>query len=412
MNVNTRRKKEMSDQPAEDLGGMRHVEGFTDQVEMLQKCFEYCNDAIMISDIQGKVLFINTAFTKLYGYSNAEVVGQFASLIRQDKSLPETFSLMWDDIRSAGKGFWRGEIRNRRKDGTSVDVMLTITAVKDKLDKTVAYMSIALEVSDKIHINKRMVEQEKLSSIGLLASGIAHEIGSPLNVISGRAEMVKIQISPHLPEAAKSLEIIVQQTERISELIKGLLNFSRPSSVKKPQEFSEVDMVGVLDECRKLFNQSMKDLNVSFSVKGNSAAVIQWDFYKCEQIFINLLQNAIHAVEDMEKPEIGVTFRAMNADELAELKPLGASGVAVEFKDNGSGIPEESMSRIFDPFFTTKDPGMGTGLGLSVVYGLVKEIKGTIKADSTDGEGTVFTLLLPSAASPAASGEAEPASAP
>lgn len=394
----------MPDQPAENLDGMLHVEGFTDQAEMFQQCFEHCNDAIMICDIEGKVLFINTAFTKLYGYGDAEVVGQPASLIRHDKSLPETFSLMWDDIRSEGKGFWRGEIRNRRKDGTSVDVMLTITAVKDKLDKTVAYMSIALDVSEKMNINKRMVEQEKLSSIGLLASGIAHEIGSPLNVISGRAEMVRNQLSAQLPEAAKSLEIIVQQTERISELIKGLLNFSRPSSVTKPQDFSEVDMVGVLDECRKLFNQSMKDLNVAFSVKGDSVAVIQWDFYKCEQIFINLLQNAIHAVEHMEQPEIGVTFRAMNADELAELDLISASGVAVEFRDNGTGIPEESLGRIFDPFFTTKDPGMGTGLGLSVVYGLVKEIKGTIKVDSTSGLGTVFTLLLPATAAQAASG--------
>ena len=380
------------------------MEGFTVQAEMFQQCFEHCSDAIMISDTEGKVLFINSAFSKLYGYSESEVVGQPASLLRHGTSSPEVFSTMWEDIRSEGKGFWRGEIRNRRKDGTSADVMLTITAVKDKTGNTIAFMSIALDISDRININKQMMEQEKLSSIGLLASGIAHEIGSPLNVISGRAEMVRDQLNAHRPDARKSLDIILQQTDRISELIKGLLNFSRPNSVTKPQEFTDVDMVGVLDECTKLLNKPMEDLKVEFSIEGDSAAVIQWDFYKCEQIFINLMQNALHAVEDSDKPKIGVNFRALTADELARLDISGAGGVAVEFRDNGVGIPEESLGRIFDPFFTTKDPGMGTGLGLSVVYGLVKEINGTIKVDSTSKEGTVFTLLLPAGASPASRG--------
>jgi PAS domain S-box-containing protein len=376
---------------------IREVEGFTEQAGLFQQCFEHCNDAIMISDTEGKVSFVNSAFSYLYGYSEAEVLGQPVSLIRHDNSLPETFTRMWKDISSDAKGFWRGEIRNRRKDGSSVDVMLTIAAVKDKSGATIAYMSIALDITDKVNINKQMVEREKLSSIGLLASGIAHEIGSPLNVISGRAEMAKNQLNKHNPEAAKSLEIIVEQTDRISELIKGLLNFSRPLSVTKPQDFSEVDMVGVLDECRTLLNKSMRDLNVKFSVDGEPEAVIQWDFYKCEQIFINLLQNAIHAVEGTAAPEIGVTFRSMTAAELSELEFSDGKGVAVEFRDNGSGIPEESLGRVFDPFFTTKDPGMGTGLGLSVVYGLVKEINGTIKVNNRRGGGTVFTLLLPRA---------------
>lgn len=388
---------EMAGQTASNSCRMRKVDGFTEQSELFQQCFEHCNDAIMISDTEGKVSFVNSAFSHLYGYSEAEVLGQPVSLIRHDNSQPETFAHMWKDISSDAKGFWRGEIRNRRKDGSAVDVMLTIAAVKDKAGATIAYMSIALDITEKININKQMVEREKLSSIGLLASGIAHEIGSPLNVISGRAEMAKKQLNPHNPEAVKSLEIIVQQTDRISELIKGLLNFSRPSRVTAPQDFTEVDMVGVLDECRTLLNKPMRDLNVKFSVEGEPEAIIEWDFYKCEQIFVNLLQNAIHAVEDTEAPEIGVKFRPMTAAELAESKVSGGKGVAVELRDNGAGIPEESLGHIFDPFFTTKDPGMGTGLGLSVVYGLVKEINGTIKVNSRCGAGTVFTLLLPAA---------------
>lgn len=371
------------------------MEGLTDRTQIFYQCFAHCNDAIMISDTKGKVLFVNAAFSRLYGYGEEEVLGQPASLIRHGKSLPETFSQMWKDIRHDAKGFWKGEIRNRRKDGSFVDVMLTITAVRGMNGGTIAYMSIALDITEKKQIEKQMVEHEKLSSIGLLASGIAHEIGSPLNVISGRAEMVKKQFSDKFPEAGKSLEIIVQQTDRISELIKALLNFSRPSSQGNPETFTKVDMVQVLDECRKLFNKSMKDLKVNFTVEHNAHATIRWDFYKCEQIFINLLQNAMHAVEHTADPEISVKFRPMAAEELTELDVSVSRGLAVEMRDNGCGIPEDSLGRIFDPFFSTKDPGMGTGLGLSVVYGLVKEVQGVIKVESTGGEGTTFTLLLP-----------------
>ena len=371
------------------------LEGLTDQTQIFFQCFAHCNDAIMISDTEGKVLFVNDAFSRLYGFSEEDVLGQAASVIRHGKSQPETFSQMWEDIRNDTKGFWKGEIRNRRKDGSFVDVMLTITAVKGMDGGPIAYMSIALDITEKKHIEKKMVEREKLSSIGLLASGIAHEIGSPLNVISGRAEMVKNQFSHKFPEAEKSLEIIVQQTDRISELIKALLNFSRPSGQGNPETFTEVDMVQVLDECRKLLNKSMEDLKVNFTVEHNAHATLKWDFYKCEQIFINLLQNAMHAVEHTANPEISVKFRPMAPEELTELDVPVSQGLVVELRDNGCGIPEDYLGRVFDPFFSTKDPGMGTGLGLSVVYGLVKEVQGVIKVESTGGKGTTFTLLLP-----------------
>ena len=367
----------------------------TEHMQIIQQFFAHSNDALMICDTEGEVLFVNAAFSRLYGYREREVVGRPSSLIRHNGTPSGLFSQMWQDIQNPGVGFWKGEIRNSKKDGAAVEVMLTITALKDKEGETIAYMSIALDVTDKKHMEKKLIEREKLSSIGLLASGIAHEIGSPLNVISGRAEMIKTQLRDRFPEAEKSLAIIVQQTDRISDLVKGLLNFSRPTGRSTPDTFSEIDMTNVLDECGKLLNKPMQDLGVNFSVSRNSPACIRWDFHKCEQVFINLLQNALHAVEDTANPEIGVVFRPMNKDELESLPDPAEDGLAVEVCDNGSGIPEDQLGRVFDPFFTTKAPGMGTGLGLSVVYGLVKEIQGALKVDSAIGTGTTFTLLLP-----------------
>jgi PAS domain S-box-containing protein len=366
----------------------------SDQALLFYQSFSHSNDAIMICDTEGKVLYSNAAFTKLYGFAAEEVLGQPISIVRHPETPAEVFSEMWQDILHPETGFWKGEIRNKRKDGTPVDVLLTITTVKDRQGDTTAYMSIALDITQKKQLEKTMMEQEKLSSIGLLASGIAHEIGSPLNVISGRAEMVRSQLRDQFPQAIKSLEIIVQQTDRISDLVKGLLNFSRPTGQRSPERFVEIELSNVLEESGKLLHKALEERGVRFAVQNHTASCVTWDFNKSEQVFINLLQNAMHAVEGVENPTIEVHFRPLKPGEKEESE-LQEKTLAVEVRDNGTGIPKADLNRIFDPFFTTKAAGMGTGLGLSVVYGLVKEVEGTIRVESKAGEGTVFTLYFP-----------------
>ena len=373
----------------------KRLDDIADQAYLFYQSFAHSNDAIMICDTEGKVLYSNTAFSDLYGYSVEEVLGQPTSLVRHPDTPRGVFANMWQDILLPEKGFWKGEVRNRRKNGSAVDVQLTITAIKDRNAETTAYLSIAVDITEKKQMEKNMIEQEKLSSIGLLASGIAHEIGSPLNVISGRAEMSKGQLAEGFPQASKSLEIIVQQTERISGLVKALLNFSRPTTQHSPDTFSEIEVEKVLDESGKLLRKGMEERGVSFSVKKSTDTTITWDFNKCEQVFINLLQNAIHAFDETEKPAIDVCFRPVTERERGDGDLRGAS-LAVEVRDNGCGIPDADLTHIFDPFFTTKAPGMGTGLGLSVVYGLVKEAGGAIRVESEVGKGTAFTLYFPS----------------
>ena len=367
-----------------------------DYRDIFYQSFLNSNDAVMISDANSRILFVNRAFSHLYGYSENEVLGKYASIVRHQDTPDSVFQAMWRDLMEESKGFWRGELRNRKHNGTAVDVLLTITAIRDEEGKVVAHVSNAQDISEKKQIEKTLIQQEKLFSIGLLASGIAHEIGSPLNVISGRAEMIKAQLSEQ-PKLASSLAIIIQQTERISELIQALLNFSRPTGQITPSAFQTIDLHSVVEECEKLFQKPLKDQGVKFTTRKKAPTKIVWNFFKAEQIFVNLIQNALHAVEAVEKPEISILFREATPDELGRLSTAPTGAITVVFKDNGTGIDQDGLNRVFDPFYTTKDIGMGTGLGLSVVYGLVEEVNGTIRVDSEPGKGAVFTIVVPRA---------------
>lgn len=369
----------------------------SDQAYLFYQSFAHSNDAIMISDTEGNVLYSNAAFTDLYGYSSEEIAGKPTSTVRHPETPNGVFAQMWRAIQEPEQGIWIGDVRNRRKDGSAVDVQLTITAIKDGLGKTTAYLSIAVDITEKKQMAKSMIEQEKLFSIGLLASGIAHEIGSPLNVISGRAEMIKGQLAKDYPQAARSLDVIVQQTERISDLVKSLLNFSRPAGQRSPDTFSEIQVEKVLEESGKLLHKMLEERGVAFSVRKDADTAITWDFNKCEQVFINLLQNAIHAVEHTADPRVEISIEQGSERDLPALETPAEKCLVVLVRDNGSGIPPDHLDRIFDPFFTTKDIGVGTGLGLSVVYGLVKEIHGAVRVESALNVGTTFTLLLPAA---------------
>ena len=303
--------------------------------------------------------------------------------------MPPTFDVV--RVNPEGNAVMAG----RAHPGSTVEVLLTITAIRDETGEVVAHLSNAQDITEKKQIERSLTQQDKLFSVGLLASGIAHEIGSPLNVISGRAEMVKQQLSDQ-PELSKSLDIIIQQTDRISELVRALLNFSRPTTQDVPATFALIDLKNVVEECGKLFHKPLLDQGVSFHIQVDAPGKVVWNFFKCQQVFVNLLQNALHAVEDTQDPRIDVLIRAANEDEKKSLEQNSRGVVTIEFRDNGEGIEGEHLGRVFDPFFTTKDIGMGTGLGLSVVYGLVEEVDGHISVQSEPGRGTVFKMVIPS----------------
>jgi signal transduction histidine kinase len=240
------------------------------------------------------------------------------------------------------------------------------------------------DVTDRADLERRLLQADKLSSIGLLAAGVAHEVNTPLAVISTYAQMLAKQLYED-DSKAKLLEKIARQTFRASEIVNSLLNFSRTS----PSEFGEVDLNRVVEETVNLVRHQLDKVQIRValdlqrdvpSVKGNPG--------KLQQVFLNLVLNARDAMDGG-----GTLTVRTNHD---------GNTIRVEVADTGAGIPAEHLPRIYDPFFTTKAARKGTGLGLSVTYGIVQEHGGSIEVRSQVGQGTTFELQFPLARKPAA----------
>lgn len=237
---------------------------------------------------------------------------------------------------------------------------------------------VAMEVTERRRLEAQLRQTERLAEMGTLASGMAHEIGTPMNVILGRAE----QLIRRTQEEAtrKSLEVIVAQVERITKIMNQLLTFAR----RKPSERRRVNLGQTLDDCLEVLQERLRRTHVRVESRYETLlhpVHVHADPDQMSQVFLNLFINAIHAMPD------GGTLRISLEQADSHVKAVIA--------DTGHGISKEDLPRIFHPFFTTKEVGKGTGLGLTVVYNIVQEHGGSIAVDSEPGKGTTFTITLP-----------------
>ncbi|MEP6643436.1 MAG: ATP-binding protein [Acidobacteriaceae bacterium] len=260
-------------------------------------------------------------------------------------------------------------------------VNIAITPLVTRNFSVIGRLIIMDDITERIELESQLSQADKLSSIGLLAAGVAHEVNTPLAVISSYAQMLSKQLSSD-PQKGALMEKITRQTFRASEIVNNLLNFSRTSGT----EFSDVDVNQIVTETLTLLEHQFKTANISVQnelyrqlprISGNTG--------RLQQVFLNLFLNAKDAMPH------GGTLRVATSN---------GSKVTVAVSDTGSGIPQEHIQRIYDPFFTTKSTpregqGRGTGLGLSVTYGIIQEHSGKIRVESRPGEGTTFFLDFP-----------------
>ena len=342
----------------------------------------------MISNARGVLSYVNPSWEKIYGFTREEAVGQTPALLHSGHHTESFYREMWDQILDPEVGHWKGELINRAKDGSLVPVLLTITPFRSPEGSIIGYMGIALDMTYKKELEAKIVHQDRLASIGLLSSGLAHEIGTPLGVIRGRAEFLMMS---HTQDStlSKGLQVIIAQIDRISKLMRSLLSVSR--------SFSDVRVVNicisdVFKEVLSLVGQNLNQDSVQIRNTIPENLLAQADFGRLEQIVLNLVMNSIHAIRKaIQEGRSGGHYMIFSAT-------VRKSKIAIDITDSGCGINPENMKKIFKPFFTTKQVGEGTGLGLAIVAQLVREIGGEISVQSTPGEGTTFTILLNAAA--------------
>ena len=228
---------------------------------------------------------------------------------------------------------------------------------------------------------QQLVTNEKLTALGELTAGIAHEINNPTAVILGNMELLKAELGDNAEIVEEEIDLVIQQVGRISTIIRSLLQYSRPGEFNAPLEMHQ--LTPIIEEMLVLVRHSIQEQEVILNQELNASYPIEVNRPQLLQVLINLVVNAAHAMDEQGRIWIR-TYDWVHMDE-----PIG---VKIEIEDEGMGIPQEQLSRIFDPFYTTRKDG--TGLGLSLSYGIIKRIGGTIEVSSTVGKGTLFTIGL------------------
>lgn len=347
--------------------------------EFNESIVESVNVGLLAVDETGRITRCNSTFEEMMGLSREQTVGKFVEDI-----FDESFALNLGNI--LGKSRWHlTEIRNAYKlhtydaVGRSLILNVAVAPLRSISNAQTGAIVVLENVSSRVKLEESLQQSEKLSSIGLLAAGVAHEVNTPLTGVSSYTQMLLGMIPETDPKHAL-LQKMQRQTDRASNIVGNLLNFSRSGNAG---ELVEVDVRKLLDDTIQLLEPQLRKSRVEIDKQYSSdTAGIFGNAGKLQQVFTNLILNARDAMNG------GGTITLMTS--VSE-----DDEVRVEVSDDGEGIPQENITKIFDPFFTTKGVGNGTGLGLAVTYGIVQEHAGTIEVRSEPGRGTTFSLLFP-----------------
>ncbi len=347
--------------------------------------FSASKDMVFFCDTEQHLMDINESGLEMLGYSNADApMLDLAQIFSQKEDVDRYYQAILNN------GFIQDqEIEFKKKDGSVIYVLLSATAVHDDQGKLIGCEAIAKDLTRVKTMMEQLVSSEKMASVGQMAAGVAHEINTPLGVILGYAQLMKDDFAED-SETYENLEVIERQTKASRKIVADLLKFSRQTgSVRENLNVNEVlaDVLAVTEH-----NLNIDHIYGHLELAEDLPKVVG-DAEKLRQVFVNLVNNAHHAMEEQKSGDLTLSTD-FDADK---------QRVIARVRDTGHGIPDDVKAKIFDPFFTTKPVGKGTGLGLSVSYGIIQDHGGTIEIESpvkdqTTGvtsRGTVFKILLP-----------------
>lgn len=348
--------------------------------EFNESIIESINIGLLAVDLGGHVTRLNSALEEILDLSRQEAIGK-----RVEDLFAEDFA---DTLRQVlGNDRWQlRETRNIYKihtatrTGRSLVLNIAIAPLQDSLEQTGALVVLE-DVTSRIRLEEQLQQREKLSSIGLLAAGVAHEVNTPLTGVSSYTQML-IGMLPDTDPKHALLQKVRNQAERATNIVNNLLNFSRTGNAS---EFTELDIKRVLDDTLQLLEPQLRGNQIRIIRDYDpDAPLVFGNAGKLQQVFTNLLLNARDAIT------AGGSIRISTI-------PSHDHSLIIEVADSGMGIAPENVAKIYDPFYTTKGVGRGTGLGLAVSYGIVQEHSGHIGVDSSPGHGTTFRITLPTA---------------
>jgi len=355
-----------------------------------QALFERSLDCVFIHDFKGNFIDANAAALKLLGYSSKELTSLKMKHIISEDQFPILEKAL-KELEETGQQKSVTVFRLKNKNGHNVDVE-TKSSVIYKEGKPYAVQGIARDITGKVKIETQLRQAQKMEAIGTLAGGIAHDFNNVLSAILGYSEMALIDLPRDNP-AYSSIDQVFKAGIRAKDLVYQILTFSRPSE----QDLKPMKMLPVIKEALKLLRASIPvTIEIRQTLHPDCGSVLA-DPIQIHQIIMNLCTNAYHAMREsggvLDVSLSQVEFRPDKLLRKVDLPP--GNYVKLGVSDTGCGIDKLTMQRIFDPYFTTKPKGEGTGMGLSVVHGIVKSYNGDILVYSEIGKGTSFQIYFP-----------------
>jgi PAS domain S-box-containing protein len=356
--------------------------------EHLRKVFYAADDAIMTTDREGRITLWSESSERMFGYGKDQIVGKDLSTLYSPKMKPDFIRTMQES--ATKKGRWQGEIVYSNNQGHSFDGWCVMTTLSEETGEIVGYLSVVRDMTEKKQMEMQLIQADKMASLGELAAGVAHEINNPLSGILSNAEFLQEEIPDESEERQEEIREIIENSQRIKTIVQDLLNFSRQRDSKT---YTTLDISSVIASSLNLTEHQINLDRIKIVKEiGDTLPLVRGSFNQIEQVFINLLSNARHALnQKYPSPHEDKTL-LIRTD---QVEGDGQNYVRIEFLDKGIGIPEESMDKVLNPFFTTKEQGQGTGLGLSISFNIIQEHKGTIRFESKEGEYTKVTVDLP-----------------
>ncbi|MGE0042591.1 MAG: PAS domain S-box protein [Vicinamibacterales bacterium] len=368
------------------------------RAEIFEQLVGAAGQGIGLAAPDGRVDYMNAALLRLLEIpSIAEARRQTIDAFYE----PDALRRLHDEALPAvaTRGSWSGELPLRGLAGQTTPTLHNIFPIRDEAGTTVALANLVVDLSerlaaeaDRARLEERMRQSQKLEAIGTLAGGIAHDFNNLLFAMTGSAEMARAKAASGR-DADEDFERLLQAAERARDLIQQILTFSRPQ--ERPRE--AVDLAPVVKEAVRLLRATLPaSARLDTDIWGSLPAV-NADTSEIHQVVVNLGTNAWHALGD-RPGTITVSLQDIDVSpELSRISPDLSPGpyVRLTVRDTGSGMPPETAARVFEPFFTTKAPGHGTGLGLSVVHGIVRGLGGATTVSSRVGAGTTFHVYLP-----------------
>ena len=371
---------------ARDLTAFKYDE---EQLLLQSAALSAAANGIVVTDPAGRIVWANPACTVITGYETQDLLGQNPRILKSGQHDAGFYAEMWKTILSGN--VWRGELINRRKDGTLYTEEMTITPVRNSTGEIAHFVAVKQDVTAQRALQQQFLQAQKMESVGRLSAGIAHDFNNQLQGILGFSDLLRRSLEENDPRRA-DVEEIRKAARQAADLTRQLMAFGR----RQPLEVQVLDLNRLIQDAHKMHVRVVgEDLDFELHLAPDLSR-IKADSNQMEQVLMNLLVNARDAMPHGGRITIttsNVMLDMRDTRQWADMRP--GPFVVLAVSDTGVGIPAQTLPHIFEPFFSTKEKNRGTGLGLATVYSIARQHGGCVHVYSQEGKGSTFKVYLP-----------------